>query len=268
MPPSAVPAQERAGTTVELLVAVTLSGLGGVRHGFTTRRGGVSRGPLESLNLALRPGEDPAALVENWERAAGALLPGARAGQVALVDQVHGAAVLRASCPSGPLRTLGPADALVTTRPGTILAVRGGDCLPVLLAAPGGVAAAHAGWRGVALGVVPAALQALLAASGAAPAEVRAAIGPHATGPRFETGPDVPAALLRAGIPAAAFLAGERAGKALVDLAGAVEAQLRAAGVRQVERVAGCTLGEPERFFSHRREGERTGRQAGLIALG
>lgn len=267
MPPPEVHVQDRAGTTVELLVARSLCELGRVRHGFTTRRGGVSRGPFESLNLALRPGEDPLAVVENWERAAGALLPGARAADLALADQVHGAAVLRVSRPSGPLHTLGAADALVTTRPGTILAVRGGDCLPVLLAAPGGVAAAHAGWRGVALGVVPAALQALLVASGASPGEVRVAIGPHATGARFETGPDVPAALLRAGVPAAAFLTGERGGKALVDLAGAVEAQLRAAGVRHVERVAGCTLDEPARFFSHRREGQRTGRQAGLIAL-
>lgn len=218
-----------------------------VPHGFTGR------------------GLDLRARAADWERAAGAVLPGAGAGAIACLEQVHGAAVVRVEAPAGALAPAGRADALVTTRPGTILAVRAADCLPVLLSAPGGVAAAHAGWRGLAAGVVPAALAALLLATGAAADEVTALLGPHAT--RLETGDDVARALGAAGVPEAAWRAGGRGEKHLVDLAGAAEAQLRAAGVVRVERTGGCTLTEPARFWSHRREGAAAGRQAGLIAL-
>lgn len=197
---------------VALVQAPSLLALPAVRHGFTTRGGGCSVGALAGLNLALRAGEAPDRLRENWERAARTLLPEAGAGQVALLDQVHGGAVLPVEAPTGPLGTLGAADALVTTRRGLILAVRTADCLPVLLAAPGGVAAAHAGWRGVAAGVVPAALRALLAATGAAPGEVRVALGPHAT--RLEVGPEVVEAFAAAGIPQAAWAVGADPGPA------------------------------------------------------
>lgn len=263
-----------------LLHSPALSALPGLRHGFTGRPGGCSQGPLAALNLALRAGESPERLRENWARALLALEAGAGPEALALLDQVHGGDVLRVEAGSGPLATLGAADALVTTRPGLVLAVRTADCLPVLLAVapgpeggdragapgPGGVAAAHAGWRGVAAGVVPAALRALLDATGARPEQVVAALGPHAT--RLEVGPEVAEAFTRAGIPTAAWLAAGAgpAGRVRVDLAGAVAAQLEAAGVSRVERVAGCTLREA-RFFSHRRDGPETGRQAALIAL-
>src|SRR5690606_36130192 len=122
--------------------------------------------PYDGLNLGRRPGETDAALLENWRRVARTLDPVLDARAVALVEQVHGGEVLVVDRAPGPLAPVGRADALVTTTRGVVLAVRAADCAPVLLAAPGGVAAAHAGWRGVAASVVVAALEALLAATG------------------------------------------------------------------------------------------------------
>lgn len=242
----------------------------GVLHGFTTRGGGASTGPLHGLNLALRDHERPAVVRENWARAAASLDPRLGAGDVALLSQVHGDRVLRAAQPTGPLATLGPADAAVTTVPGLVLAARAADCVPVLLAVAGprpAVAAVHAGWRGAAAGVVPAAVAALLAASGAAPGAVRAAIGPSISGPAYEVGREVVDALAAAGCPPGAFVVARHApGKARVDVAAAVVLQLRRAGVRRLERIAACTAGRVD-LYSHRTDGPRTGRQAGLIAL-
>src|SRR5690606_30770246 len=155
--------------------------------------------------LGRRPGETDQALLENWRRVAGSLDPALDAGAVALVEQVHGGDVVVVEHAPGPLAPVGRADALVTTRPGVVLAGRAADCAPVLLAAPGGVAAAHAGWRGVAARVVEAALEALLAATGAAPGDVRAAIGPHIGAAAFEVGDEVVAAIEATGVPRDAF---------------------------------------------------------------
>lgn len=250
---------------VPLLHGALLSLVRGVAHGFSTREGGVSEGSLGPLNLARRPEEREEALVENWRRVVAALAPGLAPERVAIVHQVHGADVLRVSRGRGPLAPMGEADALITTEPGLVLAVRTADCVPVLMAAPGGVAAAHAGWRGTVAGVVPAAVQALCEATGAPPARVVAAIGPHISGAAYEVGPEVVEGLRRAGVPEASFLRPGPGPRDHVDLGGAVEAQLRAAGVLRIDRVAGCTFGEP-RFHSHRRDGAAAGRQAGLIA--
>lgn len=249
-----------------LLRATSLAALPGVAHGFTTREGGVSAPPYEGLNLGRRPGERPEALVENWARVARALDAGLGADAVALVEQVHGGEVVVVDRPPGPLTPAARADALVTTTPGVILAVRAADCAPVLLAAPGGVAAAHAGWRGVAAGVIVAALEALLRATGARPGEVRAAIGPHIGPDAFEVGDEVVEAIARTGPPRAAFSRPGPRGRPHVDLGAALAAQLAARGVTCVERVGGCTTRDP-RLWSHRRDGERGGRQAGVIAL-
>ncbi|MGE0708679.1 MAG: polyphenol oxidase family protein [Planctomycetota bacterium] len=247
-----------------LLPAQALS-LPHVRHGFTTRAGGVSRGALGSLNLARRPAEREEHLVENWRRVSAAL--GARTEDLVLSSQVHGRRVLEVERGTGPLAVVGECDALVTTTPGLVLATRAADCVPVLLAtraAPRpGVAAVHSGWRGTALGVVEAAVDALCAASGARPAALVAAIGPCISGEAYTVGPEVVAALRdQAGLaPESFLLPGPR-----VDLGAAVAAQLRRAGVEEVERLACCTVGD-ERFFSHRREGDATGRFAGVIRL-
>lgn len=237
----------------------------GVRHGFTTRDGGVSAGPLASLNLARRPGERDEALVENWSRVSRAL--GLEPGRLALMSQVHGAAVIRASEASGPLAVLGEADALVTTVPGLLLATRAADCVPILLAAPGGVAAVHSGWRGTVANVVGAATRALCEATGCAPGEVQAAVGPCISGAAYECGPEVAGALAESGLAPEDFLESERGPREHVDLGRAVMAQLRELGVERRERVAVCTQAD-SRFYSHRGEGPLTGRFAGVIAWG
>jgi purine-nucleoside/S-methyl-5'-thioadenosine phosphorylase / adenosine deaminase len=258
-PPSAPP------RAAPLLRAAALSRVLGVVHGFTTRLGGVSEGPLRSLNLARRPGEQEGRLRENWRRVGAALLPGLGAERMALVDQVHGAQVLEATRPTGPLATLGPADALITTRPGVVLAVRTADCAPVLLAAPGGVAAIHAGWRGVAGGVVTAAVEALCARAHVDPSQVRAAVGPCIGPAAFEVGDEVLDALEPA-VPLFERCLTRPGPRPHVDLARAIRHQLRAAGVGEVDVVAYCTAGRSE-LFSHRADGPDTGRQAAVIAL-
>lgn len=241
-----------------------LAGAAGVRHGFTTRSGGVSQGPLASLNLARRPGETDPALVENWSRISRAL--DLEPGRLALMSQVHGAQVIRAYEASGPLAVLGEADALVTTAPGLLLATRAADCVPILLAGPGGVAAVHSGWRGTAANVVGAATRALCEAAGCAPHQVKAAVGPCISGPAYECGPEVAGALSASGLSPHDFLEPGLGPREHVDLGRAVLAQLRELGVTERERVEVCTLDDP-RFFSHRGEGARTGRFAGVIAL-
>lgn len=253
------------------LLRASLLDAPGAAHGFATREGGVSRGRLGPLNLGRRPGEEDAALVENWARAARGLDPRLGAGDVAIVEQVHGAAVLRVDAPGGPLRPLGKADALVTTRRGVVLAARAADCAPVLLVALGpdgraaGVAAAHAGWRGAAAGVAPAALAALCAATGRGPGDVRAAVGPCIGPGAFEVGPEVVDALVAYGLDRSEVVADATGPRPRVDLAGAIAAQLRRAGLERVELLRRCTATDPA-FHSHRRDPEG-GRGAGLIAL-
>jgi hypothetical protein len=247
-----------------LIRSGALAGVPGCRHGFTTRRGGVSEGPLDSLNLAQRPGEALDRLRENWRRALVAVAGDDRVG-LALVRQVHGADVVVADADGGPVDVLGDADALVTTTPGLALAVRVADCVPVLFATHGGVAAAHAGWRGTAGGVVVQALARLMEVTGAAAGDVVVAIGPHVSADAYEVGPEVVEGVLASGVPAEVFVRrGPR--RDHVDLGAALEAQLRARGVTTVERTGGCTVTE-DRFSSHRRDGPATGRQAGIVLL-
>tara|TARA_R110002072_G_scaffold154553_3_gene304612 strand:+ start:563 stop:1213 length:651 start_codon:yes stop_codon:yes gene_type:complete len=205
------------------------------------------------------------ALIENWSRVSRAL--GLEPSRLALMSQVHGAKVIRATEASGPLAVLGQADALVTTVPGLLLATRAADCVPILLAAPGGVAAVHSGWRGTVANVVGAATRALCEAVGCAPEQVKAAIGPCISGPAYECGPDVAGALAESGLSPDDFLERGQGPREHVDLGRAVLAQLRELGVTQRERLEVCTEGDG-RFFSHRGEGPLTGRFAGVIALG
>jgi len=241
-----------------------LSRVSGVVHGFTGRDGGVSTGSLSSLNLARRPGESAERLEENWARAVDALGGGLAAADVALVHQVHGAEVVEVSSAPGPLTPVGRADALVSAARGVVLAIRIADCVPVLLASPGAVAAAHAGWRGTAAGVVPAAVHALREVGGSGP--VVAAIGPSIAGRDYEVGPEVVEALVAAGGDPAAFVVGTSdAGRPLVDVATVVSGQLHALGVDVVDRHDGSTFAD-RGYWSHRRDGQGAGRQAALIA--
>jgi YfiH family protein len=234
----------------------------GVGWGFTTRQGGVSNGPWGSLTLARAAGVPDAEIEENWARVLGTLDPRLGPTDVALASQVHGSRVVVVDAPTGPLGTVGEADALVTTARGVALAVRVADCVPVLLGSPRGVAAVHAGWRGVAQRVVPEALRVLLEESGSRPGDVCAAVGPHISTDAFEVGPEVVEGIAASGIAPELF-ARRRGDRWVVDLGAAVEAQLRGLGVSSVYQAGACTTGP--RFFSWRANGPETGRQAGVI---
>jgi len=253
----------------------------GIVAAFTGRVGGASAPPHATLNLGLRVGDDLRRVLANRRRVATVL--GLAGRPWALARQVHGARVLRvaAGLPGGPqgLDTvrlgegppeakapLGEADGLVTAEPGVVLAVLTADCAPVLLADPaaGVVGAVHAGWRGLAAGVVEAGVAAM-AALGADPAACVGLIGPAIGGCCYEVGPEVREAV-GGRLPAA--LATTRDGRPALDPAAGAAQALALAGVGQV-RVAGeCTVDLEGRYFSHRRDRGRTGRQAGLVALG
>ncbi|MBX5442689.1 MAG: laccase domain-containing protein [Solirubrobacteraceae bacterium] len=215
----------------------------GARALFTTRRGGVSRGPFASLDLgrtdpALER-DDPAAVAENRRRAAA--LAGGRA--LRLARQVHGAGVATDEDPAEE------ADGQVTRRADVAATVLVADCLPVAIAAPGRVAVLHAGWRGLAAGVLRRGVEAL----GDGPKA--AAIGPGIGVCCFEVGDEVREAF--AAHPAA------RRGRHF-DLKLIARRELEAAGVAEIADCDLCTACDPERFFSHRRDGDETGRQAGM----
>ena len=243
-----------------------------VRAVCTTRTGGCSEGPWSSLNLGEHCGDDAEHVRRNRERLA-AQLP----APPKWLRQVHGAAVARH--PGRPVEGAldDPlveslvesgaeleADALVAFAPGRVCAVLTADCLPVFFCDRAGsrVAVAHAGWRGLAGGVLEATVQALAAD----PAELLAWLGP-AIGPAvYEVGDEVAAAFrasLGADFTAALTARGERW---LLDLYAAARLKLAAAGLRDVRGGGLCTYSDPARFFSHRRDGV-SGRQASLIWL-
>jgi len=208
---------------------------------FTTRHGGVSSGPYASLNLAANTDDDPEHVAEN--RARLELTVGAR---LALGRQVHEGHVHRATEPGHG----GDADGQATTAPGVACTVLTADCLPVALVAPRAVAMLHAGWRGLAGGVLEEGLRVLGSEA------VVAAIGPGAHRCCYEVGPEVRAAF-----------AGERSevhDGAHLDLPLLAEHRLRAQGVREVHRTGLCTMCDTGLFFSHRRDSGVTGRQAGV----
>lgn len=228
----------------------------------STRQGGVSAPPWDTLNLGAGVGDDRAAVRENRERFARALgaLP-------VYLRQVHGARVVRIDremADGDPVE----ADAAFTTEPGVACTVQVADCMPVLLAAPDGraVAAAHAGWRGLAGGVVEAALAALCDAAACAPAEVRAWLGPCIGPTAFEVGAEVVEAF---GGDPRCFVQRPRADGAMRWLANLPQLgrdRLAAQGVSRVSGGAWCTVTERSRFFSFRRDGV-TGRMAAAVWL-
>lgn len=179
--------------------------------------------------------------------------------------QVHGCAVLPID---GADRTLesgpnGEGDALVTAASGVALAIATADCVPVLLATEGAIAAAHAGWRGVVAGVVPAAVAALRARNGDPSAPLQAWIGPAIGVCCYEVGEDVAAAVAAASTPA---VISPRIGmRPHLDVSAAVRHQLRSAGVEAIREVAVCTRCAEDRLWSYRRDGSQAGRNLAFI---
>lgn len=229
--------------------------LPGARVAFSTRLGGVSEGPYESLNLGILTDDDPGRVSENRARLAAAV--GLDPRRVAMGWQVHGADVQEWSGPpvgsayAAPGGSLERVDAHVTAEPGLGLLVLAADCLPVALAAPGRVAMVHAGWRGLAAGVLERAV-ARFDAAGA----VEAAIGPGIGRCCYEVGEEV----LRAFDDLEGVTSGRR-----LDLAAVARTRLAAMGVGSVLDVEMCTSCRPDLFFSHRRDDGLTGRQGGIV---
>jgi YfiH family protein len=234
----------------------------------TLRTGGVSGPPFASLNLGGHVGDDTTAVALNRR----ALKDAARLpAEPAWLEQVHGTHVmdLDSQTPVGVASPAPPADAAVTRQPGRVCAILTADCLPVLLANDAGdrVGAAHAGWRGMAAGVIEATVDAL----GAPPRELLAWLGP-AIGPRhFEVGAEVRAEFLRragAGGAAAvdAAFRSNASGRYMADLYALARHRLLNLGVERIYGGGECAFADETRYFSHRRDG-RTGRQATLIWL-
>lgn len=229
-----------------------------VRALVTTRAGGLSIGPYASLNLGTGTGDDQPKVRENRRRLR-ALLP----AEPRWLRQVHGTDVVCADTVGEPCA----ADASWTAAPGVVCAVLVADCLPVLLAERHGrvVAAAHAGWRGLAAGVVENTVAAL-GAAGVAPRDLVAWLGPAIGPDAFEVGGEVLEAFRSVDHSApAAFRPGRgQSGRWLADLYMLGRQRLARAGVHEVRGGGLCTMSDPARFYSYRRE-RATGRMAALI---
>lgn len=237
-----------------------------VRALVSTRAGGSGVAPFDTCNLALNPA-DPA-VADNRRRFAQAL-----GAEPRWLHQVHGATVVRVD--ERPWGSAPQADAAVTRVPGQACVVFAADCLPVLFSAAGGraVGAAHAGWRGLAAGVLPATVQALCDEAGCGPADVQAWLGP-CIGPRqFEVGADVLQAFAQDPASPDTMLWRRRdradgSPRWLADLAGLARRQLLALGLAGVGGGQWCTV-EGSAFFSFRRDGRHgpTGRMAAGIGI-
>lgn len=225
-----------------------------VRACVTTRSGGVSQAPFDSLNLGAHVDDDPRAVEENRRRLTERL-----ECRPSWLDQVHGVTVVEAD-PSRVLR----ADASWSAMPGVACTIMTADCLPALFCDRSGtrVAAAHAGWRGLAAGVLEATLDSLDTPC----AEVLVWLGPAIGPQRFEVGPEVREAFVTQ-LPAAeqAFVPSANAGRFMADIYQLARLRLAACGVTAVYGGGYCTVSDP-RFFSYRRS-PRTGRFASLIWL-
>jgi polyphenol oxidase len=234
--------------------------LGGARAAFSTRRGGVSEAPFEELNLGILTADDPGAVTENRRRLAIAL--GLDPEQVVFALQVHGTRLIdhdegageslgsfvRHARTKEPRDGLPEADGHVVRRSGLAPLVFTADCLPVALYGPGGLAMVHAGWRGLAGGILGSATEAVEATV--------AAIGPGIGPCCYEVGEEV--------LGSFADLGDGIASGRMLDLSEVAGRRLAEAGVGRIESAGLCTSCEPELFFSHRRDHGRTGRQAGI----
>jgi hypothetical protein len=226
-----------------------------VRALITTRSGGVSTGPFASMNLGQRIDDDMQSVRTN-RASLRDLLP----AEPKWLLQVHGARVVDADRLQLPVE----ADAAVARNPGSVCTVMVADCLPVLLTDRAGsvVAAAHAGWRGLAGGV----LENTVRAMGTAPDKLLAYLGPAIGSSAFEVGADVRDAFLARSADAATAFVAHKPGKWLADLSALARQRLRASGVTQIYGGGLCTYSNPRRFFSYRRD-KITGRMAALIWL-
>lgn len=252
-----MPPERLAGLAVEWPAPANIGAF------MSTRTGGASCAPWESLNLGDHVGDAPAAVAENRRRFAQAI-----AAAPVWLCQLHGTQVVDAASVGAGAPP--HADGAWTDRPGIACVVQVADCLPVLLAARNGraVGAAHAGWRGLAGGVVEHTLQAVAAAAGCGADDVVAWLGPCIGPQRFEVGRDVLVAF--GGHAPERFVASlphdDDKPRWMADLPGLARDRLRRAGVEQIAGGSWCTVGDASRFFSFRRDGV-TGRLAAAVWL-
>ena len=240
-----------------------------VPHGFTTRLGGVSQGHLASMNIGTSRGDARENVLENYRVLGEAIgfspedLVLSRQAHTDIVRQV-GEAERGAGLFAPPLTDC---DALITNTPGLALVVFSADCTPILLHDPvtGAVGAVHAGWRGTALGIAGKAVAEMVRVFGARPADIRCAIGPNIGQCCFETDSDVPEAMLAALGPEAEGAIRRTGEKYYVNLKELNAMWLRRAGVCSVEISLDCTACQPEKYWSHRRTGDRRGSQGAII---
>ena len=222
----------------------------------TTRLGGISTGVYAALNLGDHVGDEPHRVARNRTLVRTTLdLP----SEPVWLTQVHGCEVIEIGPAAPPGHT---ADAAIARRPGAVCAVMTADCLPLLVCNRRGhsVAAVHAGWRGLAAGVI----ESTLAALDEAPADLLAWLGPAIGPTAFEVGPEVREALLAADPAVASAFQPGTDDRWLADLFALARARLMRAGVTQIFGGGDCTWSAPDRFFSFRRDGV-TGRMASLI---
>ena len=230
--------------------------LPGARAVFSTRRGGVSEGPYESLNLGILTDDDPQRVSENRRRVAAAARIAPE--RVAMGWQVHGTELREWDAPPPERAYAAPGgkvlprvDGHLTSEPELALLVLVADCYPVALSDGARVAMLHCGWRGLAGGVIGRAVERFETTP-------TAAVGPGIGGCCYEVGPEV--------LDAFSGLEGVANGR-MLDLRAVIARRLEAAGVTQVQHLDHCTSCRPDLYFSHRRDGGVTGRQAGLVVL-
>ncbi len=263
---------ERTHNSVTYLAA---EGFGaGVRHGFSTRLGGVSEGMWASLNLGVSRGDDPDHVRENYRRFFAAI--GVEGGRLAMTNQIHGGAVrtvTTADLKADPYdKVTYEADGLMTDLPGVALVIYSADCIPILFYDPERrvIAAVHAGWRGTAAGIATAAVTRMKDVYGCRPENILAAIGPGIGPDCFETHEDVPNAMTAALSTAVLqHIKIKENGKFSVDLKGVNAMRLEQAGLDPAHIAVSqvCTACDQERFWSHRRQGTSRGSMAAAIQL-
>lgn len=246
----------------------------GVHHGFTTRPGGVSPAPWDSLNLGPTRGDDPANVRENYRRICDALHMDVE--KVVLSRQVHEAQVRHVTLADAGKglwreRDYESADALITNVPGLPLVIFSADCNIILLHDPvhRAIGAVHAGWRGVALGLVRKTVEEMHAAYGTQAHDLHCAIGPAIGQCCFETDDDVPQALREALGEAADPYMERRGPKWHIDLKAINALWLQLAGVPEdrIDICPHCTACQPSLYWSHRKMGQARGVQTAMISL-
>ncbi|HEY0026311.1 MAG TPA: peptidoglycan editing factor PgeF [Allosphingosinicella sp.] len=242
--------------------------LAGLPHGFLGRRGGVSRGVVEGLNVGWGAEDDPEAVRENRRRAVEAVAPGTR---LVTLHQTHSPDALYVTDPF-PDDARPHADAMVTDRPGLLLGILTADCAPVLFAdrEAGVIGAAHAGWKGAFSGVIEATV-AEMERRGASRPRIAAAVGPCIARKSYEVDDAFLSRFVQADPENERFFAASREGHHRFDLEGFVLSRLAEAGLARVEALGQDTYSQPDTFYSYRRATHKAeptyGRQISLIAL-